>query len=515
MANFVEERNQESILEFSPREQGLIMASREILKQGQGMAIQVANKNLSENLSYKQWLENQGYFLTEITDLKDLPLMDKRFLSGKGIPELCPNYISKVYAYSESSGMTGEPVQIPRLIEADKGIYPAVERMWVDNWGIDKRPSLTVVGWALGTWIAGTLMDGISKDLSKNGYELGVVSPGSDVLKTADLIMIHSGNYEQTILQGYPPYVAEVINELERRNVDLKSLNLQLFVAGEPNSEDWRILMQNKLSDKGEGDLDRVVSLLGTAEGGIMGTESKLSILIRKIARENPEFSKKLFGSNEGIPMIFQFPPQAKWIEEVNEEVVFTGLTGFPSVRYNMHDRGGVISFEEMMKAAKEDGYDLLGMLDDLGYKDKQLAPFPFLYVYGRSDGGVSIDGGNIYTADMDSVLSNLEISNLGIREYMLDIFMDNNTGKMRLLIHLELEEGIDPEEIKKEELERITEIVCKTISATNPDYRKSLQDNPSSATPIIEIHECRDELFEINGHRLKRTREARRVKGN
>ena len=59
-----------------------------------------------------------------------------------------------------------------------------------------------------------------------------------------------------------------------------------------------------------------------------------------------------------GIPTLFQYNPAGSFIEEINEEIVLTTKNATPLVRYNIHDKGGIIKFREMEEILKKYGYD-------------------------------------------------------------------------------------------------------------------------------------------------------------
>jgi phenylacetate-CoA ligase len=503
--------SQESI---HPAELPLINASEQLIETGKNQALSWINHVIKTNPTYTNNVTRHDLNIDSIEKLTDLPLIDKTFIRGKSIAELCPDQ-EDMYGVSGSSGMTGEPIWIPRRKSADAGILPAVESLFTDNWDIDTKPTTTITSWSLGMWVAGTLMVEIGNTLAKTKTEAGAskhqfiaVHPGSNLKETVQMINQMQSLNRQIILQAYPPFAAEVMQALKEQGQDLPSLNLNLFIAGEPMSEPWRIGMQKQLAgENGESDLSRVISLYGTAEGGVMGFETKLSVLIRKLAHHNPELRKVLFGSSEGTPMLFQYPVTSKWIESVNDEIVFTGKTGLPSIRYNMHDHGGIVTFKDMFHLLHEHGYNPLQTLTELGYgqKLKNVAPLPFVYVFGRKDGGISIDGGNVYPTDADALLEHPTSQQWGIQEYMLGIH-ESETGQMRLKLHLQMKHNYSHLLAQKQQ-EELSIIAAQIIASNNPDYQKSLTDNPTATLPLIITHPHSDPLFSKNNTKFKRTR--------
>lgn len=493
-----------------PAENQLIPASEAILDAGKRHAVEWTNYVITTNPTYRQFLTENHIDPSRITDidaLSTLPVMDKRFLRGKTLEQLCPE-TDDIYGVSGSSGMTGEPVWIPRRTSADAAIFPAVSSIFADNWDTNTTPTATITSWSLGMWVAGTMMVETGNRLAKES-PLIAVHPGSNLNDTVKMIEQIATLRRPIILQAYPPFAAEVITALQHRGINIPSLNMHLFVAGEPISESWRIHIQKLCGGpNGEKDLSRVISLYGTAEGGVMGFETRLSVLIRKMAHQNPELCQALFQSTDSIPMLFQFPPTAKWIEVVGDEIVFTGRTGIPSVRYNMHDRGGIITFKQMMEILHRHGYNPLQTLVDLGYepKLKNIAPLPFIFVFGRKDGAVSIDGGNIYPADLDAFLLHPKVQSFGVEEFCLGVIEVG--AQIRLALHLQMRAQAD-QNLSEKDHETIQQLAAQAIAANNADYRQSLQDNPQAAMPRIIIHPHNDPLFAPNSQKMKRTRRS------
>jgi phenylacetate-CoA ligase len=494
-----------------PAEAQLIPASEKILDAGRKNAVDWANQVIAGNPNYRQHLLNQGIQpdqLNNIEGLITLPLIDKKYLRGKSTEQLCPD-TEDIYGISGSSGMTGEPVWIPRRKSADAAVFPAVSGIFADNWDTDTRPAATVTAWSLGMWVAGTMMVETGNRLAKES-QLIAIHPGSNLNDAVEMIKQISSLNRPIILQAYPPFAAEVLCQLQKQGIDLPTLNLNLFVAGEPMSESWRIHIQKLLGgQQAEKDLSRVISLYGTAEGGVMGFETRLSVLIRKMAHQNLDLRQALFGSTESLPMLFQYPPTSKWIESVDDEVVFSGRTGIPSVRYNMHDRGGTISFKQMMDQLHQQGYNPLQTLTELGYgpKLKNTAPLPFVFVFGRKDGVVSLDGANIYPADLDALLLEPQIQSAGIQEYALGI-EEQSDGRLRLVIHLQLQPN-GSTDVSPDTAQQLAILASRAIAANNPDYRQSLNDNPEAVLPLIELHSNDDPLFASNRKKFKRTRKV------
>jgi phenylacetate-coenzyme A ligase PaaK-like adenylate-forming protein len=99
------------------------------------------------------------------------------------------------------------------------------------------------------------------------------------------------------------------------------------------------------------------------------------------------------------MPALFQFDPALVCFEEAGEELVFTADLDIPLVRYNLHDRGKVIPYQEMIRFVKE-----LRIQNIDGWE------YPFLVVSGRSDVAVVIYGAKIYPEQLQKAMQDTRI---------------------------------------------------------------------------------------------------------
>ena len=75
---------------------------------------------------------------------------------------------------------------------------------------------------------------------------------------------------------GYPPFLKEVVDSGIAQGVDWRRYRVKLILAGEVFSEEWRGLVGERL---GADDICyQSSSLYGTADGGVLGNETPVSI---------------------------------------------------------------------------------------------------------------------------------------------------------------------------------------------------------------------------------------------
>ena len=104
--------------------------------------------------------------------------------------------------------------------------------------------------------------------------------------------------------------------------------------------------------------------------------------------------------------MVFQFNPLMHYVEvNENKEVVFTITRAAllsPRIRYNVHDEGGVMRYDEMARSLAAAGQDIKKLTTQ---SCSRLLRMPFLWIYGRRDCTISVMGANIYPEDLEQCL--------------------------------------------------------------------------------------------------------------
>jgi phenylacetate-coenzyme A ligase PaaK-like adenylate-forming protein len=138
-------------------------------------------------------------------------------------------------------------------------------------------------------------------------------------------------HFEQVVLLGYPPFVKDVVDTGLAAGFDWSRHTVKLVLAGEVFSEEWRDLMAERA---GLGDPTRdSVSLYGTADAGVLGNETPLSVTIRRFLAARPELARELFGDSR-LPTLVQYDPGSRYFESHDGTLLFSGENGIPLIRY-------------------------------------------------------------------------------------------------------------------------------------------------------------------------------------
>jgi phenylacetate-CoA ligase len=321
-------------------------------------------------------------------DFQRLPLVTKaNYHSQFPLADLCRN--GKLEAndfFAVSSGSTGQPTFWPRSASDELPIARRFEQAFYDSFRADERPTLAVVCFALGTWVGGMFTASCCRHLAARGYPITVVSPGNNMAEILRVVQRLAPQFEQTVLLGYPPFLKDVIDS----GLDWASYHTRLVMAGEVFSEEWRTLVGTRMGST-EPCYDSV-SLYGTADAGVLGNETPLSINLRRFLARDPEAARTLFGESR-LPTLVQYDPRSRFFEVRDNTLLFTGDNGVPLIRYHIADSGGLISFDSMMEFVRQRGFDpTAGLVSDRGVR-----PLPFAFVFGRADFTISYFGANVY----------------------------------------------------------------------------------------------------------------------
>ena len=446
--------------------------------------------------------------ISSVDDFNKLPIIDKKNYINKYplIERIIGGKMTGKYTVEKSASTTGGSYFWPRLPEEDEMFPKYIEYSFVQFYSIDKKSTLVIMTLALGTWTSGEKMAQALRltATSNKNYKMTVVTPGANAEEVIEIVKNLSDQYDQTVIVGYPPFVKTVIDEGEKEGIDWRSLNLRLGLGGEGYSEKWREYMAEKIGLP-KNDLMGIAGGYGAADIGMtIGREYPITILIRKLACRDKKLAKALFGTSELQPSFLQYNPSGCYIEEINNELVFTVLSGVPLVRYNIHDRGGVKSFEKVMKIAKNHGYNIEKELKKFGYTPEDVWHLPFFYVFGRSDGTISVGGANIYPENVDTALYTPQTTM--INAYKLTTITDKEMNtRPAILIELDKNYKFVTKDEIKDLKNKLHDIFMKSMMEMNGDFRDAFRVDPKCLNLIIKVYPYNSAPFIEDKKKIKR----------
>lgn len=459
--------------------------------------------------AYRKVLEEQRINPDDIKTMADyakLPILDKKhYLNRFPLEQLCHDgKLSDKYLIDRSSGYSGTSFFWPRLTEEDRDYPTYMNLAYEQFYQIDRKSTLMIITLALGTWVGGEKISWATRQIALSGkHPFTVITPGANIDEILEIVDFFKSKYDQIVIVGYPPLVKTVIDTGKERGIDWKGFKLKIGLGGEGYSEDWREYVRREIGGD-EKDLMGIAGGYGAADLGMsVGREYPITVLIRKLANKNKALARDLFGEN-GIPSLCQYNPATFFIEGINNELIFSCLAGVPLVRYNIHDRGGVIPFERALEIVRSHGFDPLKLLAEYGYTKRDIWRLPFFFVNGRSDGTVIIDGTNVYPENVGSMLSSPE--GQLVNSYRLEVKQDEQFNE-RLYVHLELRSGKSSltGAAHADLIDKLQEQIVQAICSENQDYRDAYRINPAVCKPKVTISEYSQGLFHGSENDIKR----------
>lgn len=385
-------------------------------------------------------------------------------------------------AIDESSGSSGTPYNWVRSMRERHASHLFISHF--ARYCFGNEPWITINAFSMGAWATGLNM-GIA--LQRNSL---VKSTGPDLGKIFSTLEFFGADTPYLVC-GYPPFLKLMIDEAAENGFPLEDYRLMALVGGEGMSEGLRDYLSPVF--------DPVYSGYGATdlEIGIAG-ETPMAVAVRRAARVNKEFREAAFGEDSRLPMVFQYNPLQHHIAITDDdELVFTisrlDLLS-PRIMYNIHDEGGVATFAEMTKRARDAGISLTEIT---------AAPLrlPFMWVYGRKDSTVSIMGANIYPEDIEECLySESELARI-TRSYCLGIH-EKQDGSWRALLSFEIQSQIT-DDLRAQFAERIT----ARLQSLNKDFAEAMKEHPEGALPMVELHPLGDGPFSEDSGKIKQRR--------
>ncbi|MGA9377870.1 MAG: phenylacetate--CoA ligase family protein, partial [Phormidium sp.] len=397
--------------------------------------------------AYQAFLKAQNInseTIQTLADFSQLPQVTKEnYLKVYSLAQLCKDgRLESCDLIAASSGSTGKPTFWPRFFSDELAITTRFEQIFHDSFFADTRRTLAVVCFTLGTWVGGLFTTNCCRYLASKGYPITVIAPGNNKEEIFRVVQELGGAFEQVVLLGYPPFIKDVVDTGIARGIEWQKYNIKMVFAGEVFSEEWRSLVGERV--RSTNFCYDSAALYGTADAGVLGNETPLSICIRRWLANHPEAAKILFGESR-LPTLVQYDPLSRFFEVENGNLLFSGDNGIPLIRYNILDTGGVIPYQEMLRFLGEYGFDPLTALA----QERGIRELPFVYVFGRSNFTVSYFGANIYPENVTVGLEQPAIKEWVTGKFVLQVKEDADQNKF-LSIVVELAPGIEANEEMK-----------------------------------------------------------------
>lgn len=424
-------------------------------------------------------------------DFRRLPIIDKKnYLSQFSLKELSWDgdlFNSRII--SVSSGSTGQPFFWPRGKDQDEEGAWMHERIYKNIFDVKKYDTLVIVCFSMGTWIAGSFTTTSTINVADKGFNINVATPGLEKEEAIKVVKQVGSLYQQIIIAGYPPFVKDILDEGTNQGVKWKQYRIRFMWAGEAFSEEWRDYVLDKV--KVSNALFGAINIYGTADAAMIGHETPVSILLRRIYNKNESAKLQIFKNNI-LPSIVQYYPEKRYIESVNGEIIFTVRAGLPLIRYNIHDNGGVLNYDELVNPVRDE-YNKAVKKNHIDVKDWEL---PFVYLNGRKDFTVTIYAVNIYPENIKAALVDPKMRSWVTGKFTMATKYQSDMDQY-FEINIELSKGLSPDD-SYQKIAQTT--IIDTLSKLNAEYHKLRASIGKRADPRINLIVHGDADYFTNG---------------
>lgn len=447
--------------------------------------------------AYRAFLAERGIDPAGVrtaADFARLPLLTKDdYLRRHPLPELCRDgRLADADTVAVSSGSSGRPAVWPRTVLDELVVSRRFEHALYASFRADQRRTLVVVCFPLGSWVGGMYTVAACRHVAAKGYPLTVATPGNNVDEILRVVAELGAHYDQVVLAGYPPFLKIVVDAGVAAGAGWERYSIKMLLAGEVFSEAWRDLVGKRAGMTSP--VTGSVSLYGTADAGVLGNETPLSVAVRRFLADHPELAEELFGSRR-LPTLVQYDPAARFFETHDGTLVFTGDGSVPLIRYHIADDGGLVPYPEMMDFCRRHGFE-----PEEGLTGREIARLPFVYVFGRSLFAVSYFGANVYPENIAAAVERDEVNAWVTGKFVL--FVGESAGEPRLHVVVEGAPGAGPPAGATTLLADAMRVDLRRLNSEFANYVPA-----SHQTPVVELRPAGDPEYFPAGTKHRYTR--------
>lgn len=437
-------------------------------------------------------------------DFQQLPFTTKSsYLRQYSLAQLCPNgTLDACDMIAVSSGSTGQPSFFPRSIIDEFQIATRFEQIFYDSFQADQRRTLAIVCFALGTWVGGMYTANCCRHVANKGYPISVITPGNQKAEIFRVVQALAPEFDQVVLLGYPPFLKDVIDSGIAEGIPWQDYHIKWVSAGEVFSEAWRSLVGQQIGSI--NDCYDSASLYGTADAGVLGNETPLSICIRRWLAEHPDAARELFGESR-LPSLVQYDPLSRFFEVQDGTLLFSGDSGLPLVRYHIADTGGLIAYDRMLQFLADWGFDPIQSLQSTQKSDtdsiRGVRSLPFVYVFGRSAFTVSYFGANIYPENVSVGLEQSPVCDWVTGKFVMQVKEENDRNSVFSIV-VELAPDVTA---SAEKQQRIAIAILQQLKRLNSEFANYVPE--AYQTPQIVLAATGDPEYFPPGVKHRYTR--------
>jgi phenylacetate-CoA ligase len=415
------------------------------IRERERQSIKLFQKAAKDVPAYKDFLRKNKIDANKIKTWADFqlvpPINKENYLKQYPLEKLCwHGSLRAPFVFTSTSGSTGEPFYFPRAAKINWQSSVVHELFFRQNTEALSVPTLVLVCFGMGVWIGGLITYEAFTMASRRGnLPISILTPGINKEAIFSALSRLAPQFKQVILVGYPPFIKDLLDEAPQRGIKIKNLGLRFVLAAEVFTESFR---DHIVRAAGVKNIYRdILHIYGSADIGTMAWETGIATLAKRLSLTDRSLFEETFSSTSKIPTLAQFYPEFVNFEASAGEVLLTGDSAIPLVRYAIGDRGGTLSFDELASGFERRGHDLRREIKKAGISD--LAnELPFVYIYERSDFSTTIYGLQVFPEMLRDALFEEPAKKYLTGKFTLDTKFDEDHNQY-LEINLELRKGV------------------------------------------------------------------------
>ncbi len=309
-----------------------------------GMDISHIKKIIRTWPAYMKFIESNGICTAKIKDIKELPVVDKTFITSA--IHMVPLF--KVRSIIPSSGSTGSEFSFGLFGDTDlKNTSTTIDTLLTTLFNTANRKTL--------------LLNALPGAVPIQSSTVSIASVGVRLDTAVSVIKSFGSSYDQIILVGEPLFMKSLIELGVQESIAWKHIPLFIIVGGEWTPESYSNYLETMAGPQ------RIYSILGMAELGLnYFLETDETLMLRHLLASDSGLLHTLLGDVPFCPMIFSYDENKVYVETVAqpdepfESIVLTTLNrnrALPLIRYKGGDTGKVLSGARINDVLKSMGY--------------------------------------------------------------------------------------------------------------------------------------------------------------
>lgn len=459
-------------------------------RMGKQRALKLARRMAKEVPAYRRVLREVGLDPDGTLAFEDLPILTKKGYivanQDRGTDLVLGDFPRAHCLTGVTSGTTGQPLQWPTPNAQQALLTFYMAGVLQEVWQAHEVPTAFLSGFALGNYVGtNTIMYALIEAQMRFRLDMMLYTPGENIEEIlrnlTDTRWAPDWVPEQRIILTFPGTLEMVLDAGDEMGIDWPALNLKVWSGGQLITNTMRANFANRLGHR-DDDLTSFVITYGSGDtGGPLGSTTLVTRLLELLAQSDVGLAKDLFGQTLQVPLLRINPLSVNVEEGPDQHLLVSAAGGIPVVRYDINDRGVVISWSHVARVLEDHGIDLRSELRERGYPSR-IVKWPLLVLYGRTDEVAIANSMKFFLEHITQALADWEFGG-SISDFR------HQGGTLRYTVHLELVEG---RVLAEAELLRcaqdFVDIFKGMLDELNDDWRGLAQVVKDSMEPIVKI---------------------------